>query len=1155
MPKGLQHLLNLVHQPTSTWDAERVGAFIDTWRDSGGAESSNSQAFFTQLFDLMGLNFALNTMPGTVRHVAFEAPVYVLGESHPKKIDVYRPGHWLIEAKQGSFAHHATSGHGLRGGKEWRDKMEGAYNQAFRYATHVPEGVPPVLMVVDVGYQFNIWTAFSKRYEGFAARGSFQLEELANPEVYALLYDLLDDPQRRNPASVSAHITRDVAARLAELAKDLEADGHDPEKIAKFLMRCLFTMFAEDVNLLADKAFERLLRDSWLPHPARFKGEVEQLWAAMDTGGALLGVGEVHRFNGALFRDAQALPLTRPQIQQLYDAARADWTHVEPSIFGTLLERALNPRERHRLGAHYTPRAYIERLVRPTVEEPLRAQWELVQAEVKRLTDTDGSAEPSDKVLKEAITRVLDFKKELCSVRVLDPACGSGNFLYVTFDLLKRIEAEVDARLDELGHTQQQLGLGDFSVTPAQFYGIEIKPWAKEIAELVIWIGYLQWWRRQHPDAPPAEPILRDHHNIECRDAVLAYDQKIPLVNDGGEPVTVWDGESMKRHPATGEWVPDESARREVYEYINPRKAQWPEVDYVVGNPPFIGPGRLRDTLGSGYIEALWQAHDDMPQSADYVMFWWNHAAQLLADQKIKRFGFITTNSLTQKFSRRVVQRALEAKSPISLVFGIPDHPWIDSADGAAVRIAMTVADSGVHHGTLSVVTREIPAGSEAVTVEFRTTTGLLNADLTIGADVTQAILLKAHTNLCSRGVSLHGSGFIVSPEKARQLGLGQVEGIENHIRPYRNGRDLTQTPRGVYVIDLFGLTDNEVKEQFPSVYQHIYEYVKPERDQNRRATYRDNWWIFGEPRRNFRPALQEIPRYIATVETSKHRFFVFLDEEILPDNMLVNIALSDAFYLGVLSSRIHVVWALAAGGRLGVGNDPRYNKTRCFDPFPFPDATDEQKEQIRQIGEELDALRKRQQAAHPKLTMTNMYNVLEKLRAGELLDEKEKTINEQGLVTSHLRPLHERLDRAVADAYGWAHDLADEEILKRLVALNHARAEEEAQGLIRWLRPDFQDPDGLARQPVQGEISVVDDSDEDAVVVLESLAWPKDPLERIAALRRVVKETPGLTTPDIQQHFTTGGRKATRDQDITHTLDAMAATGMIVQVEGGRWY
>lgn len=315
---------------------------------------------------------------------------------------------------------------------------------------------------------------------------------------------------------------------------------------------------------------------------------------------------------------------------------------------------------------------------------------------------------------------------------------------------------------------------------------------------------------------------------------------------------------------------------------------------------------------------------------------------------------------------------------------------------------------------------------------------------------------LKANSGISSPGVKLHGSGFIVTPDKAKELGLGVIPGLENHIKPYRNGRDIAAKSRDVMVIDLYGLSIEEVKKRYPAVYQHLVDNVKPERDKNRNQSIREHWWLFGGARSTFRPALDGLKRYIVTPETARRRYFVFLDTAIMPDGMLIAIASDDAYLLGVLSSKIHVDWVLATGAKLGAGNDPRYTKTLCFDKFPFPDATDEQKESIRAIAEKIDAHRKARQAEHPKLTMTDMYAVLEDMRYGVHLNANKEKISLEGDLPT-LFELHKELDAAVADAYGWPVDLPTDELLTKLLDLNHERAEQEKQGRILWLRPDFQ--------------------------------------------------------------------------------------------------
>jgi hypothetical protein len=708
--------------------------------------------------------------------------------------------------------------------------------------------------------------------------------------------------------------------------------------------------------------------------------------------------------------------------------------------------------------------------VLPTVVEPLRADWANAQAAALVLAQeaAELSGKAHDNKMAEARAALQTFHHQLCTTRVLDPACGSGNFLYVTLEHLKRLEGEVLNQLEAFGHTQDSLGLEGETVTPQQLLGIELNERAAALAELVLWIGFLQWHIRTRGNKAVAEPVVHNYGNIQNRDAVLAWDDLEPALDANGQLLTRWDGKTFKTHPVTGAQVPDDAAQVPQWRYLNARKADWPQAEFIVGNPPFIGASTMRAALGDGYVETLRTVWSDVPESADFVMYWWAHAAAMVSQGQTQRFGFITTNSLRQTFNRRVVQAALKG-SGLSLVFAIPDHPWVDSANGAAVRIAMTVASPAKSQpGRLLTVSSEETGDFGEVTVALQEKTGLLHADLSIGANVAAAAALRANSGISSPGVKLHGAGFIVTPDEAMSLGLGQLQGLERHIRTYRNGRDLTDAPRGVMVIDAFGLTAHELRELYPAVYQWISERVKPERDQNNRATYRDNWWLFGEPRKDLRPALLGLPCYIATVETAKHRTFQFLDASILPDNMLIAIASDETYLMGILSSAVHIDWALAQGSRLGVGNDPRYNKSRCFETFPFPDQdtglTPELQSRIGHLAEQIDAHRKKvlAQPGTAKLTLTGLYNVLVALREGRALTAKEKTIHTQGLV-GVLKELHDELDAAVLQAYGWADlsatDADTPELLTRLVALNAQRAAEEAAGTVRWLRPEFQDP------------------------------------------------------------------------------------------------
>ena len=930
--------------------------------------------------------------------------------------------------------------------------------------------------------------------------------------------------------------------------------------MATFLTRCLFTMFAEDVGLLPENAFTNALEKFWIPSPASFPAGIELLWRTMNAGGQFGFADKILRFNGGLFASPTSLPLGDHALRLLLLAAKCDWSDVEPAIFGTLLERALDPKERHRLGAHYTPRAYVERLVRPTIEEPLRADWDIVQAHVRHLViEAEDKAEKAKKkLLAEAVEEVRAFHQKLCKTRVLDPACGSGNFLYVTLDIFKRLEGEVLALLDSLGVTQQTLvHMEGVRVTPAQFHGIEIKRWAKEIAELVLWIGYLQWHFKLYGEKVPVpEPVLQDYKNIECRDAVLAYDREELVTDEKGKPVTRWDGETMKKSPVTGQDVPDERAQVPIYRYVNPRKAEWPEADFIVGNPPFIGNKRMRAILTDGYVEALRAVHPEVAKTADFVMYWWNEAAAKAVSGKLIRFGFITTNSITQSFNRQLIVQA--QGNGLRVAFAIADHPWVDEASGAAVRIAMTVVDARADAGVLGHVVAETPGsfGASEVTIEWQS--GRIRPDLTLGDATSEAVApLRANIDLCLQGCKLvgprHAAGFTVTPEERSRLVALRPDAVL-FLPRYFAGNDLTKVPKYRYVVDFFGLSEEQAMRAFPEGFQLLVDRVKTFREQNRRETRARNWWLFGENAPKLRRANATLSRFIATSEVAKHRAFVFLPlPGSLADGSLAAIALDDAFVLGMLSSRLHLTWALAAGGTLE--DRPRYQNGPCFLTFPFPPAGNLAADRVARLAESLDAHRKTQQAAHPRLTITGMYNVLEKLRSGEALTAKDKIIHEHGLV-SVLKKLHDDLDAAVFEAYGWPHDLTDEQILEKLVALNKERAEEEKRGLIRWLRPEFQNPTGQSAAMKQVELPADEEADDDApapIAAPSAAAWPKKMSAQLQAVRDLVtRSSDEIAAADVARAF-----KGAKTNDVEELLESLAALGVLISyelVEGKRW-
>ncbi|CCF18519.1 conserved protein of unknown function [Pseudorhizobium banfieldiae] len=576
----------------------KVEAFITRWQgQEGGQERANYALFLTELTDLLGLPHpdpASATTEGN--DYVFERVVKEVardGSTSYKRIDLYKKDCFVLEAKQSRLAgekqiadapqlpgmESSPRGRRASANRSWDVLMMNARAQAENYvrllpASHEP---PPFVLVCDVGHAIEVYANFrrdGKAYDQFPDRRSFRiyLEDLRDEKVRHRLKAIWTDPVSLDPSRHAAKVTREIAARIAKVSQALEKSGYPTEEVAMFLMRMLFTMFAEDVELLPKDCFKELLKDC-AEKPEIFPGMMEDLWRAMDEGGFTATIREkVKRFNGEFFKNRRALKLAREEIGELLAAANHDWKDVEPAIFGTFLEQALDPADRRKLGAHYTPRAYVERLVIATVIDPLRAEWDAARSTADR-QKSEGKAEA-------AIRTVRAFHEKLCETRVLDPACGTGNFLYVSLELMKRLEGEVLEALVNLGG-QEGLALESHTVDPHQFLGIEVNPRAAAIAELVLWIGHLQWHFRNRGVAP-SEPILKAFKNIQNMDAVLKWDgYPVPKVVDGVET------------------------------YPNPRRPDWPKADYIVGNPPFVSNRKMRSLLGDGYVDALKLAYPE----------------------------------------------------------------------------------------------------------------------------------------------------------------------------------------------------------------------------------------------------------------------------------------------------------------------------------------------------------------------------------------------------------------------------------------------------------------------------------------------------------------------------------------------------------------
>lgn len=1126
-----------------------VDAFIERWTNAPKSERSESHSFLIQLCRVIGVVAPNDETVGDPDY-RFERIVRFHHDddsSHWGFIDLYRRGSFVLEAKQTKkrlAAQPDLNQMKLKGPEAVERKMETARVQAKGYARALDEW-PPFLIALDVGEFIELWSDFSrmgKTYLHYPDRENYRiaLSDLKDPKIRERLAAVWTNPMSLDPARRVTEATTEIATILGQLVQSFRtrlspaAKGDIDnvhralweKRVAVFVMQCVFAMFADSVELIPDRAFSQFLR-SYSGDAKNLHKAISQVFRTMNTGGHCPVLRcDLRWFNGGLYAEDAAIAVSDGELEILCRVADCDWGRVEPAIFGALMENALSSEERSQLGAHYTPKAMVETLVQATIMDVLQKEWEA--AAVQADTFEKGGE------LQKAQELVTSFHRALCHVKVLDPACGTGNFLYVAMDRIKDLEGEVIERLVALGVSQRLLEMDGWSVGPGQFMGVEKSTQAVWIATVVMWIGLLQWhyrlWGRLHP----SDPVLKDYCAVERGDAILE-----------------WRGTAAA--PATPDGV----------RYLEPYAPKWPEAHFIIGNPPFIAGKDLRTELGSAYANALWASRGGQFKSADIVAVWWDRAAEILAadaskagpfDQilrrsnkqslpkpALQRFGFVTTNSITQTFSRRVIEQHLIGEPPLRLIFAIPDHPWIKGAGAAAVRIAMSVVEAGLSDGRgrlLQIATEDEDR------IVYEETIGDIGSDLTIGRRIERTSPLKANRSLAHRGVQLMGAGFLVSPDKAKALAKLSIEGQEAPVRQFRNGKDLTDRSRELHVIDFFGWSEGDARRLHPGFTQHLMETVKPHRDVNNRPSYRDNWWIFGEPRRELREALTGLDRYIVTVETSKHRWFRFLEASVMPDNRLVCVASDDPFVLGVLSSRAHKAWALAVGGRLE--DRPVYSKGLCFDRFPFPQANSLVREEIATVAQGMDDLRAHVLLRNHGMAMTKLYNVMDKVAAGAALNTDERSVRQAGCVDLLLNS-QQRLDRLVLEAYGWPSDIDEAGIVSRLVSLNQMRGLEERGGQIRFLRPEFQ-----KRRLRKGAPSAPNGRS-DRPTRLPNL--PSDDVGRIMSVLEVLRSVGRPLKPEqLKSYFEISKRARGVEKTLQHTLDVLTAAGSIHRTDVG-WF
>lgn len=816
-------------------------------------------------------------------------------------------------------------------------------------------------------------------------------------------------PEKFIPDKTQEQITRATAETFLKVANEMKKhrqltqETYTPEQLAHFLVRLLFCLFAEDMGLLPDDIFTQVVKMRGGNY-TDLQPVLRDLFGKMRTGG-YFGYWPIRNFDGTLFDDDFVPSIPHDLGRALLQAAEQDWSQVDPSIFGTLFERVIDEDKRAQLGAHYTSEADIKLIVEPVLMEPLHGRWNEVRRQVSRLLESDNSQDIAYQIL-------ADFAAELAAVRVLDPACGSGNFLYVSLRELLDLQKQVIAFAGRYALPPIEL-----TVSPEQLYGIEINPYAHELAQITAWIGYLQW-RNENGFSEINDPILRPLHNIRRMDAILAYDA-------AGRPV----------------------------------EPEWPAADVIIGNPPFLGTKMMRAELGDEYVNKLQKIYSHrIPKDVDLVCYWFEKARQRITNNETSRSGLLATNSIRGGSNREVLNRI---KDSGDIFMAWSDREWVQ--EGAAVRVSMVGFDDGSEQNRRldgQVVAR-------------------INADLTSTVDLTQAQSLSENKGLAFMGDTKQGP-FDIDWQTAKQMldASGNLNGRPNSdvVRPWYNGMDVTRRPRNMWIID-FG-TDMvlDEAEKYLLPFSYVEKFVRPQREENKRSWYRDEWWLHYAPRPAMRQATSLLKRFPVTPTVAKHRLFIWLTNETVPDHQLIIFAREDDYFFGVLHSRPHEIWALRLGTWLGKGNDPRYTPTSTFETFPFPwspgqEPAESENQHVAEIAHWARRLVQWRETwlnpepppagvvdvVYEKLiknrTLTNLYNGLayyrQTVKAGQLFDPAEFANETRRSVTRHeiqaLDDIHTALDVAVLAAYGWPHTLTDEEILERLLALNLERT--KAQG------------------------------------------------------------------------------------------------------------
>lgn len=900
---------------------ESLKAFVTSWSGYTGTERAGAQTFVNQLVQAYtGVEDPRTLDASHESHLPLDE-----GQRHGF-IDFYWPGVVLVE---------------MKGPKE-SVRLAEHRPQMLRYWKYcATDDVPaPPFTVLCSFDRFEVWEP--GRFPN-APRDVFTLEQL--PDFVDSLAFLMGRGKVPTYGGPGQKITVGASADMIGLFNRLYERFHDREEyrltdddLRRFIIQTTWTLFAEDLGLIPSNRFANLLRDLSLDARGakqRIPGrEVQSFLTSMNSRNAIdrsEGVLEgLPYVNGGLLESVPYIPLNSFDLDLLVQASKYDWRYVNPTIFGSLFEGCLGDRRRQ-FGAHYTHEQDIMQIVEPTILKPWR----------ERIDDT------------EDYKKLEALLKELCQFKVLDPACGSGNFLYVAYREIRRLEHYLKDRIDDLKHAKGKPVSMHLEFYPIEnLYGIEIEPFAVQIARLTIWMGHAQMTREMNVQGDDPLPL----HNLD----------------------TIIEADALR--------------------------ADWPEVNAIIGNPPFIGYSRIRETNGADYLDFL--ESEFKTGIADLCAYWFRKAHDHMKDGQ--RAGFVATNSIRQNKSRVAALDYITAHGAV-ITDAVTSQVWPGEAV-VHVSIVNWIKNPEVPQG--SVVLDKVPVRG-------------INNYLRPGNETRGAVALDANRGIAFEGCKPVGDGFMLTHAEAGTL-LSRGEEYRDVVRPWLIGKNIAEHPQqqpSRCAVD-FGTMELEEAMEYPEALAIVRTRVKPYRDEHSNSGLRERWWRFERPRPEMRAALSGLNRYIATGITGKRLLLSWAESQWLPSNLVVAVTREDDWAFGVLSSTVHSAWAWEQCSTMK--SDLRYTPKTALWTFPFPDSSSPEVDKIEQaardiVDERSKACARLVSLGKKQAGLTAVYNAMD-----------------EGAFTD-LKSAHKRLDEAVCRSYGWPTSVLDDrsDIVNRLYELN----------------------------------------------------------------------------------------------------------------------